>query len=100
MKDQPVSQQSNKNMTDRSTQHHGPEALLDGLGTIRVTNFTPRPTPVHPLTRPAASRHKALQPLIISTTLHKQSLKHIQADVRPTLTKYTPSIIRYVPKPD
>ena len=32
---QPASQQSNKNMTDRPTQHHGPEALRDGLGTIR-----------------------------------------------------------------
>ena len=35
MKGQPASQQSNKNMTDRPTQHHGPEALRDGLGTIR-----------------------------------------------------------------
>uniref|UniRef100_A0A0D3C9N9 Retrotransposon Copia-like N-terminal domain-containing protein n=1 Tax=Brassica oleracea var. oleracea TaxID=109376 RepID=A0A0D3C9N9_BRAOL len=35
MKGQPASQQSNKNMTDRPTQHHGPEALHDGLGTIR-----------------------------------------------------------------
>ncbi|KAF3584587.1 hypothetical protein F2Q69_00027752 [Brassica cretica] len=35
MKGQPASQQSNKNMTDRATQHHGPEALRDGLGTIR-----------------------------------------------------------------
>ncbi|KAF3543770.1 hypothetical protein DY000_02007930 [Brassica cretica] len=31
MKGQPASQQSNKNMTDRPTQHHGPEALHDGL---------------------------------------------------------------------
>ncbi|KAF3498702.1 hypothetical protein DY000_02057391 [Brassica cretica] len=31
MKGQPASQQSNKNMTDRLTQHHGPEALHDGL---------------------------------------------------------------------
>ncbi|WZZ27668.1 hypothetical protein YC2023_011069 [Brassica napus] len=30
MKGQPASQQSNKNMTDRPTQHHGPEALRDG----------------------------------------------------------------------
>ncbi|KAF2533632.1 hypothetical protein F2Q70_00031830 [Brassica cretica] len=35
MKGQPASQQSNKNMTDRPTQHHGPEALRDGLGRIR-----------------------------------------------------------------
>ncbi|WZY93953.1 hypothetical protein YC2023_066282 [Brassica napus] len=34
MKGQPASQQSNKNMTDRPTQHHGLEALRDGLGTI------------------------------------------------------------------
>ena len=31
---QPASQQSNKNMTDRQTQDHGPEALRDGLGAI------------------------------------------------------------------
>ncbi|KAF2533268.1 hypothetical protein F2Q70_00030179 [Brassica cretica] len=64
MKGQPVSQQSNKNMTDRPTQHHGPEALHDGLGTIRskVIKFTLRPRPVCPLTRPANSRLKALQP--------------------------------------
>ncbi|KAF3536350.1 hypothetical protein F2Q69_00019999 [Brassica cretica] len=31
MKGQPASQQSNKNMTDRPTQHHGLEALHDGL---------------------------------------------------------------------
>ncbi|KAL0757253.1 hypothetical protein Bca101_094921 [Brassica carinata] len=30
MKGQPASQQSNKNMTDRLTQHHGSEALHDG----------------------------------------------------------------------
>ena len=30
-----ASQQSNKNMTDRPTKHHGPEALRDGLGTIQ-----------------------------------------------------------------
>ena len=36
MKGQPASQQSNKNMTDRPTQHHGPEALRDGLGTIQT----------------------------------------------------------------
>ncbi|KAF3502521.1 hypothetical protein F2Q69_00044865 [Brassica cretica] len=65
MKGQPASQQSNKNMTDRPTQHHGPKALRDGLGTIRPESqkFTPRPRPVRPLTRPAASRHKALQPV-------------------------------------
>ena len=34
MKGQPASQQSNKNMSDRPTQHYGPEALRDGLGTI------------------------------------------------------------------
>uniref|UniRef100_A0A0D3AK40 Uncharacterized protein n=1 Tax=Brassica oleracea var. oleracea TaxID=109376 RepID=A0A0D3AK40_BRAOL len=31
MKGQPARQQSNKNMTDRPTQHHGPEALHDGF---------------------------------------------------------------------
>ena len=35
MKGQPASQQSNKNMNDRPTQHYGPEALRDGLGMIR-----------------------------------------------------------------
>ncbi|KAL0741936.1 hypothetical protein Bca4012_083449 [Brassica carinata] len=30
MKGQPASQQSNKNMTDRPTQHPDPEALRDG----------------------------------------------------------------------
>ncbi|KAF2562263.1 hypothetical protein F2Q70_00014682 [Brassica cretica] len=64
MKSQPASQQSNKKMTDRPIQHHGPEALHDGLRTIwPVTKFTPRPQPVHPLTRLAASRHKAFQPV-------------------------------------
>ncbi|WZZ15520.1 hypothetical protein YC2023_108609 [Brassica napus] len=33
---QPANLQSNKNMTDRPTQHHGPEALRDGLGTFRT----------------------------------------------------------------
>ncbi|KAF3595951.1 hypothetical protein DY000_02020765 [Brassica cretica] len=40
MKGQPVSQQSNKNMIDRPTQHHCPEALRDGLGTIRSESQT------------------------------------------------------------
>ncbi|KAL0641628.1 hypothetical protein Bca4012_102842 [Brassica carinata] len=63
MKGQPASQQSNKNMTDRPTQHHGPEALHDGLRTIRpVIKFTLRPRPVRLLTRPANSRLKDLQP--------------------------------------
>ena len=35
MKGQLARQKSNKNMTDRPTQHHGPEELRDGLGTIR-----------------------------------------------------------------
>ncbi|KAF3557544.1 hypothetical protein F2Q69_00013739 [Brassica cretica] len=37
-------------MTNRPTQHHGPEALRGGLGMIRpVTKLTPRLRPFHPL---------------------------------------------------
>ncbi|WZZ50206.1 hypothetical protein YC2023_050313 [Brassica napus] len=37
--------------------------IVDMDDPARVTKFTPRPRPVPPLTRPAASRHKALQPV-------------------------------------
>ncbi|KAF3538072.1 hypothetical protein F2Q69_00022943 [Brassica cretica] len=63
-----ASQQSNKNMTDRLTQHHGSEALRDGLGMIRPESQNLRQgtrlcNPYLELAFSVRSRPKAFQPV-------------------------------------